>query len=69
MDGVTNKTELAFRVIAARSNAGMTADELQEEFAKRGYTLHRNYVFNIASRLKQQGKIEQREGRYYPKAA
>jgi hypothetical protein len=60
-----NKTELARLIIAATGDNGMNADELQDAFAKRGYTLHRNYVFNIASRLKHQGKIEQRDGRYF----
>jgi hypothetical protein len=68
-EGRVNKTDIAFHLISAKGPNGASVDDLEAGFKARGLVLHRNYLFNIASRLKQQGRIEQRAGRYFVKAA
>lgn len=46
----------------------MTPRQVREAFSEQGLDLSLNYVFNILSRLKKAGTIEQREGRYYIKS-
>jgi sRNA-binding protein len=60
-----DKTGLALSVIAAGGTHGVSADDIQLAFRNRGIDLNRNYIFNIAGRLKTRGKIDRRGGRYY----
>jgi hypothetical protein len=65
--GAMNKTAIALSIIAAGGAGGVGIDDIERGFSERGQPLHRNYLFNITSRLKQQGRIEQRDRRYYLK--
>lgn len=63
-----NKTVLAAAIIGATGMQGASVSDLDMGFRQHGINLQRNYLFNITSRLKSQGKIEQRGGRYYVKS-
>jgi hypothetical protein len=59
-----NKTEAILTMLTAFR--GITPDDLHVALREAGIDCKPNYVFNVLSRLKQQGKAEKRDGRWYP---
>jgi hypothetical protein len=59
-----NKTAIVLRTLAAHT--GVTPDEIHKTLKLNGVDCPMNYVFNVLSRLRQNGKVEKREdGRWY----
>ncbi|HXG54471.1 MAG TPA: hypothetical protein VNJ03_03755 [Vicinamibacterales bacterium] len=63
-----DKTQRCARIVKDAGAVGVTPREVRDAFNKQGFELSLNYVFNILSRLKKTGTVEQREGRYYTKS-
>lgn len=66
-DDASNKTDIAFAIIKASGADGLETSDLDSALKARGLTFSKNYMFNITSRLKAQGKIDKRGRRYYAK--
>lgn len=65
--GKGDKTSVAFGAITQGGAQGVTVDDIEAALKAHGFDAKRNYIFNITSRLKQGGTIEQRGKRYYVK--
>jgi hypothetical protein len=62
-----NKTAVAIQVIGRAADDGATAEDIWSAFQQHGLKAKKNYVFNITSRLKSKGRIDQRGDRFYLK--
>lgn len=59
-----NKTSIVLRTLGAHS--GVTPEDVLQTLKVNGADCPLNYVFNVLSRLRQQGKVEKRDdGRWY----
>jgi hypothetical protein len=60
-----DKTAVLMKALTDNSSNGGTPNELYTAMRRVGADCSENYVFNILSRLRQQGKIEKRGERWY----